>query len=516
MHRRLRAPQERKIALSVSVACLCVIGLVYSDALQQQYRARPPDRVEVPGVADIAKPFSFSYSAPRTPASRLFDVSAETLLAPDLSSAELANGDAGSVKYEDARSASSWLMTVGPAGRARPSILFYRGSLPTFERTRSANAYRNLWTSGAAQYLDTSFASLLDSVFKHGDDANQVPDLSRQRQGSRNPFTDAKEKADAEAAPSAAAAASPPAPPPARQTSTPDQSAGTTTAPTQQPSAGGGSPRSGPPEEPFLVLGDFSGTGVVEAKSASRLDDGTFAFLDGSRSFSVYVNPSAPELQRSFAIDDFNDDGIPDLLVTSRAALLGAVLIGDGQGNYQIADTFVTGYEPTVPVPGLMGDGFRDILTVNVRTGWVQTFRRSDSYRMVRGQAAIGFRPDFVARITQSESGMDCFMAAESGAEADVYQWQSDGMLVSSGWNLPQAPSISINKDFLQENALGNLQVYQVGSSASVMLTDSHGASFNVANFRVFPQIFLIVGDISKRDTLDVGVAFLLSTAPAK
>ena len=81
------------------------------------------------------------------------------------------------------------------------------------------------------------------------------------------------------------------------------------------------------------------------------LNETTFVFPDGRRTFSLFVNPSAVEEQRSLAIEDITGDGNVDLLVTSHANLFGGVFMGDGKGNFALLDTFVSGYEPVVAVP---------------------------------------------------------------------------------------------------------------------------------------------------------------------
>ncbi len=517
MHLRLRAARKQLIGTGVTIACLCVISLVYSDAIQQRLRVKPANtRLDIPSLVEISKPFSFTFQNAELQTPRLVNVAVENLLGPDPVPTDSQVPDEGYPQTSGAeRAESPWIGAIGPAGSTRPSMLFFRSSLPTFGQTRSANSYRR--ALGAAQYLDTSFNSLFDSVFAHGDDPALPADLSRQRPESRNPFTDARQKADAEAAPPASTPSAPPTPPPDKGTpAQSDQSSASTpaTTPAPQAPAGGGAGNPPAPEPPFLVVGDFSGSGTIEARSATRVDDSTFAFQDAQRVFSLYVNPAAVELQRSFGVDDVNRDGIADLLVTSRAAMVGAVLLGDGQGNYGLAGTFPTGYEPIVPLLGPMGDGYRDIIAVDVRSGWVQTFRHHDAYRLLHGQAAIDFSPDFVGLVTESDSNTDFLMAAQAGKAASVYQWLSDGTLALSDQSLPPAPSFSIQEDFLQENAPSNVQIYQVGSRISVMLTDSNGASFNVASFKTFPGIYVMIGDILKHRTLDVAVAYLLSATP--
>ncbi len=60
-----------------------------------------------------------------------------------------------------------------------------------------------------------------------------------------------------------------------------------------------------------------------------------------------------------------------------------------------------------------------------------------------------------------------------------------------------------------------SLKAYQVGNYASVVLTHN-GNSFNVANMRVMPGTFLLIGDFYRNGTVDVAVGALSSFTPKK
>jgi len=111
-----------------------------------------------------------------------------------------------------------------------------------------------------------------------------------------------------------------------------------------------------PIEGRFAFIGDFDGSGLLKINSAERIEDTTFGFGETTGVFSLYLNPSAVEAQRSFGIDDVDGDGKFDLLATSRASLFGGILLGNGQGSFHVAGSFVTGYEPVVATVGLGRD----------------------------------------------------------------------------------------------------------------------------------------------------------------
>jgi hypothetical protein len=501
---------RRKLVVCMLVAALCLIGLVYSSSFQSKPQITPPIKTATSlGVAEIAKPFSYSAKQATASQPKMVIVSAEDIrVAPDKETLEVVAAD--KINARSAGNDASFRRPTNPdVVSARPGMLFLRQSLPTWGSSKSAAA-RQMLAASASQYLDTPFNALFASVFKHGSEEGMLAaDAAKPRDSSVNPFSEAKQKAEAAAPPPAPVAAAPsPAtpretPPPADQSSKPT------------PSTPIGVQKPAPFDGPYTFVGDFAGNGTLSALSANRVDDGIFTFADGQKTFSLYINPSAVELQRAFAVEDMNGDGKMDLLVTSRAALFGALRVGDDNGNFALQDVFVTGYEPTVPVAGLLQGTNRDILTVDMRSGAVTTFRKQDRYTRVLGQNLINFLPDFVARVTEMASDSDRFFAAQSGKTFQAYQWQGDGTLAPSCDNIQPDSTITVFKDFLQEGAAGLLQVYQAGSNASALLTTSHGLSFNVANFRVSPRIFLAIGNFTKGGTLDVAVAYLLPNTPS-
>ena len=496
---------RRTSAVCVSLAALCLIGLVYSSTFRSKQPTAPPSNLSPAiGVAEIDKPFSYA-SVQTVTVPKVVILSAENLSSGHDEESVNSFAEQEAAAGFGNKDSQAWRLS-NPRANSRQGMIYLLQSQPAFGLPKaggSAVTARQMLAASAAQYLDTPFSSLFSSVFKHGSEEGMLAaDALRPKDPTANPFSEAKQKAEAEA----------PAPAPSTPKETPppaDQSAKST------PSAPITAPKSKPFDGPYTFVGDFNGDGTLTAMSANRVDDGTFVFADGKRTFSLFINPATVESQRSFAVDDFSGDEVADLVVTSRSALFGAVMLGDGQGDFQLADTFVTGYEPTVALAGLLQGTQRDILSVDMRSGAVTTFRKQEHYDRVLGQNLISFLPDFVARVTETAATPDCFLAAQAGKAVQAYQWQDDGSLSPSDDRIPSNPSISVYKDFLQEGATGVLQVYQVGSNASALLTTSHGQSFNVANFRVFPKIFLAVGSLTKGGTLDVAVAYLLSTTPS-
>jgi hypothetical protein len=361
----------------------------------------------------------------------------------------------------------------------------------------------------AGVLLDMPFESLFASVF-------DWQGVQAAKEAISNPFAEAKKASDTVKAQPAATDAAPSA----GQSQAPkDPSAGQSQAP-KDPSSTPASSQSGQSadssggmvgaNQKFMFLGDFDGSGVLKCVYANRTGDATFSFDDGTRSFVIVDNMAAVENQRSFAVEDLDGDGNMDLLQTSRAAMFGSMFLGDGSGNFNYANYFLTGYEPTVAVPGPMGDGGREVLVVDLRTGNFTAFRPSRIYLPYR-QGALSFIPDCLAHLVELATGMDYLMAAQVGNAPQLYQWSQGANLAASSQALPGGPSIYAVNGSQSSNSLGSVQVFQAGAYASVMLTNNQGQTFNVANMHVSPKIFLVIGNIENSGTLDVGVAFLIS-----
>lgn len=362
-------------------------------------------------------------------------------------------------------------------------------------QSRSAAASKEI----AGALLDLSFESLFASVFNRPETQVAKDDLS-------NPFADAKKTVDAVKAQPAAtnSPSTSAAPTPASK----DPSPAPTSSQSGQAASSSGGVVSG--DQKFMFLGDFDGSGVLKCVYAKRVGDATFSFDDGTRSFVIVDNQAAVEDQRSFAVEDMDGDGNMDLLQTSRAALFGAMFLGDGSGNFNYANYFLTGYEPTVAVPGPMGNGGRDVLVADLRTGNFTAFRPSGIYLPYR-QGTLSFIPDYMAHLVELATGLDYLMAAQAGNAPRLYQWSQGANLAASSQALPGDPSLSVVNNSQSTNTLGSVQVFQTGAYASVLLTNSQGQAFNVANMHVSSKIFLVIGNVENRGTLDVGVAFLVS-----
>jgi hypothetical protein len=258
----------------------------------------------------------------------------------------------------------------------------------------------------------------------------------------------------------------------------------------------------------YLIVGDFDGTGVLKAIAAKRSADTHFISADGERDFNLYINAEAVAENRSFYIDDMDMDGNADILVTNPEALFGGVFLGDGAGGYRLAAKFVTGYEAALACAGPMRNGMREIISVGANSGTLRTFQYTDKYRILQ-EGRMNFAPTYLMHLVSEDTAHDFVMAAKLAGAEQMLGWQDNGQVLSTPEQLGDDATV-LNLDRGSYTLAG----YQVGEYASIVLS-SQGLSFNVANMKLLPKTYLVIGDLRRKGTLDVAVAGLEAFSPA-
>jgi hypothetical protein len=393
--------------------------------------------------------------------------------------------------------------------RSASRTMIKAGSLPPAMSGRTPKA-RNSPPNTTALLFSKSFDQFFSSVFNQ----NKTGDVFQAlKEELPNPFTEARQKqelstsdsADSETKTDIAEESTP------KEKEFSQEAKQESKSQSQEPAAAptaAGIPLASA-DRSFLIIGDFDGTGALKALTAGRSGDTVFISDDGERDFNLYMHPDAVGQESSFYIDDIDGDGITDLLVTSRQALFGAVLLGDGNGGYRVADKFVTGYEPTIPSAGPNRSGKLEILTVNTRTGVLTSLVSSDRYRVVQTQT-LSFLPNYLLHLIAPGTSRDFLMAGQVGGMEQILGWGDDNIL------RPTSDSLGADAKVLSGSfGSSSVQAYQVGSYASLVL-GNQGKSFNVANLRLLPQTFLVLGDFYGQGSLDVAVGSLLYFNPKK
>jgi hypothetical protein len=147
-----------------------------------------------------------------------------------------------------------------------------------------------------------------------------------------------------------------------------------------------------------VSIGDLDGDGTPDLAVANYLSSTVSVLLgngDGTfRARQDFATGSAP---RSVAIGDLDGDGTPDLAVANSFNGTGgnsvSVLLGNGDGTFQVRQDFATGSRPrSVAIGDLDGDGTPDLAVVNSFDG---TGGNSVSVLLGNGDGTFQARQDF-------------------------------------------------------------------------------------------------------------------------
>jgi hypothetical protein len=166
------------------------------------------------------------------------------------------------------------------------------------------------------------------------------------------------------------------------------------------------------PEPVSLTVVDFNGDGVLDIAVANNDSSGTVSVLlgNGDGTFQTAQSYAVGDDPTSVAVADFNGDGKLDLAAVNfgtDADLKGTVsiLLGNGDGTFQAAQNYLVGsfYPGAVAIADFNGDGKLDLAVANTGTPSNQgdsvcillgngdgTFQAAQSY-------AVGGAPTFLA-----------------------------------------------------------------------------------------------------------------------
>src|SRR6266699_2151245 len=188
-----------------------------------------------------------------------------------------------------------------------------------------------------------------------------------------------------------------------------------------------------------IVVGDFNGDGKPDLAVANFGDWNVYVLLgNGDGTFqvarSVYFNGGGARFWY-IAEGDFNGDGKLDLAVTDYSNNNVSVLLGNGDGTFQAPRTFPVGIHPAqVAVGDFNGDGKPDLVASNVDSNTISVLLGNGDGTFQAAQSLpVGLNPWYFALGDFNSDGILDLAVADYGCSQECHPSPSNTVLVLLG-----------------------------------------------------------------------------------
>ncbi|MGB3508008.1 MAG: FG-GAP-like repeat-containing protein [Microcoleaceae cyanobacterium] len=243
-----------------------------------------------------------------------------------------------------------------------------------------------------------------------------------------------------------------------------------------------------------FAVGEFNGDGISDLAVTNRISDNVSILLgNGDGTLSNAINFNVGESPGSVAVGEFNRDGISDLAVANFSSDSLSVLLGNGDGTFSNAINFevtdVEGRPSSVVVGEFNGDGILDLVvsTIEIRTVF---------------DGPCCEPPDLCC---------DTPPPPEFKTTISLFLGNGDGNF-SNGINLLVRDWDSFSSSFevgeFNGDSISDLAVTNSSSdNLSVLLGNGDGSFGNTTNFSVENSISVAVGEFNRDGISDLVVA---------
>ena len=213
-------------------------------------------------------------------------------------------------------------------------------------------------------------------------------------------------------------------------------------------------------------------------------------------------------------VGDVNGDGTPDLVVADTSVDTVSVLLGNGDGTFQLPQTFATGSQPTAVTLGDMnGDGKLDVAVANVQNNSVSvllgngdgTFQTAKTFATGSYQTS----PSSVALGDVNGDGtLDLVVASFTSGTVSVLMGTRDGTFTSPQTLATGNAPFSVALGDVNGDGKLDLAVTNIGdNTVTVLLGNGDGTFGAQQTFATGHGPFsLALGDVNGDGTLDLAV----------
>ena len=266
-----------------------------------------------------------------------------------------------------------------------------------------------------------------------------------------------------------------------------------------------------------VAVGDFNGDGKPDLAVVNSYSNNVSILLgNGDGTFQIHVDYPTGAQPGSVAIGDFNGDGKLDLAVVNSYSNNVSVLLGNGNGTFQPAVSYGTGSgtgPAFVAVGDFNRDGKLDLAVANRNSTNVSVLLgNGDGTFQTAVNYDVGGAPTSIAVGDFNHDGkLDLAVAVPvpgPSTYVSVLLGNGDGTFQTAvNYNAPYAPDAVAVGDF---NGDGNLDlvVGNRSSNISVFLGNGDGTFRTAVNYSAgYNPSSVAVGDFNNDGTLDLAVA---------
>jgi Bacterial Ig-like domain (group 3)/FG-GAP-like repeat/CARDB/FG-GAP repeat len=272
-----------------------------------------------------------------------------------------------------------------------------------------------------------------------------------------------------------------------------------------------------------VVLADVNGDGkpdIIVANSGtnpadtSNTDINTVSVLlnNGNGTFAPKVDYPTGLNPSAVAVGDMNNDGRPDLIVTSATGNNVEILLNEGNGTFGPRANFPTAVRPlAVAVADLSGNGDLDVVTANVGNNSVSVLLgRGDGTLKARVNYATGsFPQNLVLQDINQDKKIDIVVACRGSSTVNILLGHGNGAFASntvypSGGGAYGLAVHDLNGDNLPEIITSD----QAARFVNVMLRSKMHSFFPQVSYKVgFGNEGVAVADFNGDGQPDLAIA---------
>ena len=274
---------------------------------------------------------------------------------------------------------------------------------------------------------------------------------------------------------------------------------------------------------PHFATGDFNHDGKIDLAVPNGSGSTVSVLLgngDGTFQAPVIYNTDTNGNAYALAVGDFNADGNPDLVVTNigTGSATISVLLGNGDGTFQLQVPYVVGNHPSAVVVGdFNGDGDADVAVANQGDNTLSvllgngdgTFQAQVTYAVGNSPAAL------VAADLNGDGNVDLVAANGSDNTLSVLLGNGDGTLQAQAtYAVGNSPSALATADLNSDGNPDLVATNEGDNTVSVLLGKGDGTLQPATAFSVGAGAAgLATGDFNGDGLADV--ASVGNTAPS-